>query len=357
MVTALNLPSPDGPCDDPQARAREFITSSDLDGLTRALDIELVALTEILVPRGYRAEMGKFDAPAIHYNLAGSGRISVNGGPFHPLKPHLLIIVPPKTRFTIEVDGHGPVFRLIGQDCWKRDKEHKILRISVPDETGEVVQICGFFNASFGPTVGLFRDLAVPVLEQFEPNDKVDVKLREIMSEVLAEDIGTRAMTAALLKQVIIALIRRSIRSADSWAERFTILRDRQITRALADMVARPGAAHTVASLASLACLSRSAFMARFIAVLGHSPMAVLRDLRMRQAASDLQTASTSIEVIAHNAGYESRSSFVRAFKKAYGQDPTEYRAKRPESRLPARGVRWTRASAGCPPRREACAA
>jgi AraC family transcriptional activator of mtrCDE len=303
------------------------ISSSDLDGLVRALDIELVALTEILVPRGYRAEMGKIDAPAIHYNLAGSGRVSVNGGPFHPLKPHLLIIVPPKTPFTIEVDGDGSALRLIGQDCWKRDEENKILRISVPDQMGEVVQICGFFNASFGPIVGLFRDLAAPVLEQFEPCDKVDEKLRDAMSELVTQEIGTGAMTAALLKQVIIALIRRSIGSSDCWAERFTILRDRQITRAFSDMVARPGAAHTVTSLASHAGLSRSAFMSRFAAVLGHSPMAVLRDLRMRQAASDLKTTSSLVDVIAHNAGYESRSSFVRAFKKAYGQDPTEYRA------------------------------
>jgi AraC family transcriptional activator of mtrCDE len=67
--------------------------------------------------------------------------------------------------------------------------------------------------------------------------------------------------------------------------------------------------------------------MSRFVAVLGHSPMAVLRALRMRQAASDLKTTSNSVDVIAQSAGYESRSSFVRAFKKAYGQDPTEYRA------------------------------
>jgi AraC family transcriptional activator of mtrCDE len=305
------------------------ISPSDLDGLVQALTIEVVALTEILVPRGYRAEMGNIDAPAIHYSLAGSGRVSINGGPFHPLKPHLLIIVPPKTPCIIEVDGDGPALRSVDRDCSMRDEETKMLRVSVPDQIAEVVEICGYFNASFGPIVGLFRDLAAPVLEQFKPSDKVDEKLREAMSELMAQEIGMGAMTAALLKQVIIALVRRSIGSSDRWAERFTILRDRQITRAFADMVARPGAAHTVASLASHAGLSRSAFMSRFVAILGHSPMAVLRDLRMRQAASDLKATSSSVDVIAHNAGYESRSSFVRAFKKTYGQDPTEYRGTR----------------------------
>jgi AraC-like DNA-binding protein len=283
-----------------------------------------VALTEILVPRGHRAEMGMHDEPGIHYNIKGSGRISINGGPYMQLVPHLLVIVPPNTPFSIEVDGEGAP-RLINRDCCKRDEEG-LLRLAVPNEKPEVVLICGFFNASFGQSVGLFRELRVPVVEQFEPSDKIDGKLREAMDELLSEEVAMGAMTGSLLKQVIIALARRSMNSSQSWTERFSILADRQITRAFADMVARPGAAHTVQSLAYSASLSRSAFMARFSEIFGRSPMAVLRDLRMRQAALDLATTTTPIDVVAHNAGYESRSSFVRAFRKAYNADPSEYR-------------------------------
>jgi AraC family transcriptional regulator, activator of mtrCDE len=214
---------------------------------------------------------------------------------------------------------------LINRDCWKRYEEG-LLRLAVPNEKPEVVQICGFFNASFGQSVGLFRDLREPVIEQFEPSDKLDDKLREAMNELLSQEVGMGAMTASLLKQVIIALARRSLKSSQSWTDRFSILADRQITRAFADMVARPGAAHTVQSLAYSASLSRSAFMARFSEIFGRSPMAILRDLRMRQAALDLTTTTTPVDVVAHNAGYESRSSFVRAFRKAYNVDPSEYR-------------------------------
>lgn len=301
------------------------LSTSDLNSLMRALEIDVLALTEILVPRGHRAEMGMIDAPAIHYNLEGSGRISINRGPDMRLVPHLLIIIPPNTPFSIEVDGDDGATRLISRDCWKRDEEG-ILRIAVPDEKPEVVQICGFFNASFGQSVGLFRDLREPVVEQFEPSDKIDDKLREVMHELLSQEVATGAMTASLLKQVIIALTRRSLSSSQSWTDRFSILADRQITRAFADMVARPGAAHTVQSLASSASLSRSAFMARFSEIFGRSPMAILRDLRMRQAALDLTTTTTPVDVVARNAGYESRSSFVRAFRKAYNLDPSEYR-------------------------------
>ena len=306
------------------------LSTADLNNLMQALEIDVVALTEILVPRGHRAEMGMIDVPGIHYNLKGSGRISINGGPKMQLMPHLLIIVPPNTPFSIEVDGDDGAIRLINRDCWKRDEEG-VSRVAVPNEKPEVVQICGFFNASFGQSVGLFRDLREPVVEQFEPSDEIDGKLHEAMNELLSQEVGMGAMTASLLKQVIIALARRSLKSSQSWTDRFSILADRQITRAFADMVARPGAAHTIQSLAYSASLSRSAFMARFSEVFGRSPMAVLRNLRTRQAALDLTTTTTSVDVVARNAGYESRSSFARAFRKAYNIDPSEYRAEREE--------------------------
>jgi AraC family transcriptional activator of mtrCDE len=302
------------------------LAAADLNNLMRALEIDVVALTEILIPPGYRAEMGAMDAPAIHYTLSGRGRISIGGGPSMPLEPHLLIIKPPNTPFAIEVDGGTAPMRLISRDCWKR--HDGVLRIGIPAEQPEVMQICGFFNASFGQSVGLFRELREPVIEKFEPTDKIDLKLREAVEELCSQEIGMGAMTASLLKQVIIALVRRSMKSSRSWTDRFSILADRQITRAFADMVARPGAAHTVQSLAHSASLSRSAFMARFSEIFGRSPMAILRDLRMRQAALDLTTTSAPIEVVAYNAGYESRSSFVRAFRKAYDVDPSEYRQR-----------------------------
>jgi AraC family transcriptional activator of mtrCDE len=301
------------------------LSPADLNNFLRALEIDVLSLREVLVPRNHRAEMGMIDTPAIHYNLQGSGRISINRGPAIRLIPHLLIIVPPNTPFSIEVDGCDGDVRLINSDCWTR-QEDGLLRLAVPDQNPEVVQICGFFNASFGKSVGLFRDLREPVIEQFAPSDRIDGKLHEAMNELWSQEIGAGAMTASLLKQVIVALLRRSLKSSRSWMDRFSILADRQITRAFSEMVARPGASHTVESLASCAGLSRSAFMDRFSDIFGRSPMAVLRDLRMRQAALELTTTTMPVDVVAHNAGYESRSSFVRAFRKVYDADPSEYR-------------------------------
>lgn len=100
-------------------------------------------------------------------------------------------------------------------------------------------------------------------------------------------------------------------------------------------------------SLARRACLSRSAFMARFTEVMGRSPGIVLRDLRMRQAASELRTTTTSLENvlvdyvrseppigintawwrgvgITHNAFMV--EGVIDELAVAAGQDPVEYR-------------------------------
>jgi AraC-like DNA-binding protein len=315
----------------PPTGAAVRLSTTDLNNLLQALDIDVIALTEILVPQGHRVEFGTIDVPGIHYNLSGVGRMSINGGPEMPLSPHLLIIVPPKTPFTIEVDGGNSPPKLISRDCWTR--QDGILRVAMPNERPEIVQICGFFNASFGQSVRLFGELREPVVEQFEPADKIDLKLRDAMDELLQQEVGVGAMTASLLKQIVVSLVRRSLRSSRRWTERFSILADKQVTRAFADMVAQPGAAHSVQSLAHSAGLSRSAFMARFSDIFGRSPMVILRDLRMRQAAIDLTTTTMSIDVVAQNAGYGSRSSFVRAFRKAYERDPSDYRQMAKDSK------------------------
>lgn len=58
-----------------------------------------------------------------------------------------------------------------------------------------------------------------------------------------------------------------------------------------------------------------------------HIPMATLRDLRMHQAAQLLKYSCLGVDQVSRQSGYESRTSFTRAFKETFDQFPTEYRA------------------------------
>lgn len=168
-------------------------------------------------------------------------------------------------------------------------------------------------------------------MEEFKADDRLDMKLKSVMAELMSQEVAVGAMTAALLKEIIVTLVRRSFSSLTFWAGRVSVLSDPHVAIAFANMVVQPGRAHSIHSLATDACLGRSTFIARFNNAVGHSPMTLLRELRMRQAALQLQMSNLPVEQILRNAGYSSRSSFVKAFRTSYGVDPSTYRDLRPD--------------------------
>lgn len=304
------------------------ISLTDLNGLINILDVQVVALSECLVSPGYNLVMGGHEAPGLHYVLEGSGLMYLRNDPPIKVEPHTLIVVPPNCAFRLEVlredTPPNQTQSVNGRDTLKLvDSVH---RFTAGDDGPRTVLICGFFRTLYGSSMDLFETLSAPIIETFGAEDQLDLKLKVAMSELVSQEVGSGAMSGALLKQVIVALVRRSLGSMNVWVERFSMLSDPQIAKAFADMVAQPGKDHTIFTLAETACLSRSAFMARFTNAIGRAPMMVLRDLRMRQAAAQLAAGSMSIDHVIRNAGYASRSSFARAFKQAYGVDPSSYR-------------------------------
>ncbi len=304
------------------------ISATDLDVLLGSLDVKFVALSQCLVSKGYRLDLGGAPAPGIHYNLKGYGKAYVGNNPPIDLVPHTLIVVPVGCPLKIEVAENGrstPVNSATVMQTITTD-EGSVKRFVAGDGSPEIALVCGFFWASYGSAVDLFETLSAEIVEVFSETDRLDSKLTMALAELVAQQVGHAAMSAALLKQVIVAILRRSLKSTNLWVERFSMLSDPQVAKAFADMAANPGAPHTTKSLAETACLSRSAFMDRFAETVGHPPMTVLRSLRMRQACLQLQVEHLTIDEIAHSCGYESRSSFIRAFGKAMGADPSEFR-------------------------------
>ena len=302
------------------------ISPGDLESLLAALDVNFVGLSECLVSRGYSLELGGVNAPGIHYNIAGTGRAVVGNRQPVPLMPHTLIVLPPNSTFRIEVEGSNGFTGLRSVKGEPRTASSVFMRRVAGDGDPSLMLVCGYFHATYGASTDLFGGLTEPIFEQFQVDDQVDTKLQAALSELVAQEIGSGAMSAALLKQVIVLLLRRSLVSMNAWVERFSVLSDPLVARAFAAMAMRPGDDHSLQSLAHLACLSRSAFAARFTGAVGKSPMQVLRELRLRQAMHQLKASGLAVELIARNAGYASRSSFIKAFRKSYGMEPSEVR-------------------------------
>jgi AraC family transcriptional regulator, activator of mtrCDE len=299
------------------------LCAASLDTLMSGLDVDFIRLVECLVSRGWRLLLAAVDVPGIHYCLSGAGRVIVGDDPPIPFTAHTLVVTPPGKAFRIEALAEKDAGGIVGTvDSRSYPFPPGALhRFVAGEHEPEIVMICGYFRASYGACVDLFAELPAPIVERFTAADQLDHKLKAALAELMAQEIGSGAMSMALLKQVLITLLRRSLTSADRWAERFVALSDPKIARAFSDMVARPGASHCVQSLADTAGLSRSAFMSRFTAAFGNSPMAVLRQLRMRRARALLATQNLTTDRVASAVGYSSRSSFHRAFQKAYGKE------------------------------------
>lgn len=308
------------------AQSTPQISHSDLSHLLDALEVNVAYLTDCVVNAGWRVEFEPARLPGICYTPGGHGIMNVGNQPPITLTPHTLVIIPP---------GHFVAFEVIGaigitdtaQGRWDGPAASSGADISANEP--QLQLICGCLSASIAGAQNVFAALDSPISETFFASDQLDCKLASALTEFRNRDVGVQTMTSALLKPILVMLFRRSLNSTNLWVERFPMLGDPHITRALAAMVAAPGDQHTVSSLSQHVAMSRSVFMSRFTAAFGDLPMTILRQIRMHRAAVLLTTTHLSIEQVSYSVGYASRSSFFRAFRSRYGSDPREGRRGR----------------------------
>ena len=111
-----------------------------------------------------------------------------------------------------------------------------------------------------------------------------------------------------------------------SW---FRALTDPQIGEALRQIHAEPELPWTVALLAQRVSMSRSSFAERFRELVGETPLDHLTQWRMVRAANMLlANRPMKLAAIASAVGYESESSFGKAFSRVMRMSPGKYRSK-----------------------------
>jgi AraC family transcriptional activator of mtrCDE len=294
------------------------------------MEVASARLSECLLAAGACLQIERSDLPTIYYGLAGSGRIIVEGHAAFELVPRMLVVAPANK--SIDIVAVGPSFGRCPCRAGGITKSPfvpgSVRRYEIGDGGASFSFVSGCFHAVYGPGLDIFASLASPIVESFDAHDQLDQLMSYAMFELAAREIGSGPMASALFKLVLLNLLRRSLTSANAWVEHFSLLNDPPIARAFTEMASRPAAHFNIQTLCRSVGLSRSAFMARFTASFGESPMSILRRLRMRHAARLLAANALSIEQVALQAGYRSRSSFVRSFRKHYGSDPTDYRAQ-----------------------------
>jgi AraC-like DNA-binding protein len=101
-----------------------------------------------------------------------------------------------------------------------------------------------------------------------------------------------------------------------------------QLAAALAEVRANPAASWELTAVARRAGMSRSVFAERVHAVLGRPLGAYVRELRIARARELLSRSTDGIKQIATRVGYANDAAFARAFLRAVGESPSQYRRR-----------------------------
>jgi AraC-like DNA-binding protein len=152
-------------------------------------------------------------------------------------------------------------------------------------------------------------------------------RLIDLLSEECAADFpGKDLILSRMLEVLLVEALRwHGSGGASVPAGLLKGMGDPGLMRALGVMHGDVRANRTVADLAAVAGMSRSAFAARFSDLLGCAPMEYLARWRMGLAKDALRRGEKSQERIAEEIGYESASAFSTAFRKRLGMAPGRF--------------------------------
>ncbi|WP_449429346.1 AraC family transcriptional regulator [Rhodanobacter umsongensis] len=251
------------------------------------------------------------DGPRYHcglFHLVGTGRCQVHCSALEyalELEAGDLVILP-----------HGDPHRLGTDGC--ADTQH-VTHTSL---------ICGELHFSGNSQHPLSH--ALPACFVVRSKDAGDTfrQLSRMMVEVVNAGLPGRQV---LLNKLADALFTLAVCDyAHRAGERrgvFAALADVRISRVLQAVHETPGHAWTMQSLASHACMSRSAFAERFTQLMKMPPMQYVTQWRVSIAEQLLRSRQQSVACIAEQLGYSSEAAFRRLFKRVSGISPGRIRA------------------------------
>jgi AraC-like DNA-binding protein len=261
-----------------------------------------------------------FGQPSFCAVLEGSCLLEVDGERAITLQQGDFVLLPATPGFTMS--GFAPV------------KPQRIdSQRAAASSAGEVrhgtrggrpdVRLLGGFFVFGSPDAELLVSL-LPALVHVRGIERLSVLVKLVGEESLERRAGRELVLSRLVEVLLIEAL-RSISGEDAPAGLLRGLSDARLAPALRQMHGQLARPWTVAQLAKVAALSRSAFFERFTQTLGAAPMAYLLGWRMAVAKGLLRGQALSLAEVAERVGYGSASAFSTAFSRHVGLSPSLY--------------------------------
>jgi AraC-like DNA-binding protein len=203
-------------------------------------------------------------------------------------------------------------------------------RMSMGKTGAESAQlVCGFLGCDSRPFNPLLAALPKVIHLSGPAGAAATALVRFAVSEAKERRPGGECVLGHLSELMFVDVVRRYLEALPEDRRGWLAgLRDPFIGRALTALHRQPAHEWTLESLAREAGLSRTALAERFLQFVGEPPMHYLTKWRMQLAANDLRNGIDNIATIAERVGYESEAAFSRAFKKALGVPPSQWRKR-----------------------------
>jgi AraC-like DNA-binding protein len=184
----------------------------------------------------------------------------------------------------------------------------------------------GLLGASLLDGRSLFDLLPLPHRLNAAGTELLTGAIPEMLRELAHGGAGSAAIVTCLARRLITTLVR------DAWPQAGEIssasnASQRERLGKIVDLLRKdPAREYTLDGLAQAAGMSRTVFHRLFTQTYGSSPLALLRELRMKRAQALLSETDMPIKTITARLGYRSRSHFWKLFKDAHGIDPEQFR-------------------------------
>lgn len=290
---------------------------AEIDRFLEAVELRVDAFGVCEIGRSHSLRCAAVPSVVVHFVLAGTGYLECRYGR-HLLTKGTAVVVPkmlPKS-----LSGLGPVKHVVDAQA-SCTVEDDLVRFRAYDGAPCLVLGCAELTSTVGAELPLFDQVTRPIVEN--SSDPMLQGLFETMFDELRNPrLGTRAFVSALMKQVLIVLLRSQ---PDDESSKL-LMTNARLAGAVAAILDRPEDNHTVASLAALVGMSRSSFIQHFTHAYDLSPKSFVQSARLASAARMLRVSDLPVKSVAASVGYASRSHFSRAFQAKFGQDPTAFR-------------------------------
>jgi AraC-like DNA-binding protein len=261
----------------------------------------------------------EYGAPSFCAVVDGSCRLAVDGHPAVVLAAGDFLLLPATPGFTMSGFAPATPVRIDPKALAAPTAEVRHgTRGGRPD-----VQLLGGAFAFDSPDAALLVSL-LPSMVHVRNAERLSMLVR-----LVGEESGElRAGRDLVLGRLMDVLLVEALRQAPGDGAPPGLLRglaDPRLAPAIRRMHGDVARTWTVAQLAKVAALSRSAFFERFTRTVGRPPMEYLLAWRMAVAKDLLRRQGVALTEVAERVGYGSASTFSTAFSRHVGQPPGRF--------------------------------